>query len=275
MRIAVCFSGLIRTGVNCVDNIKCFLGDMLPYCDFFLHTWDYETHKPFARTHWNNIPLIARTDGPLCQEKLHKFIDLYNIKSYKVESYSEFIDSWANHTPFPIVWHSTSRSFELKRQYELDNNFQNDIVIKIRPDVIFPRGKVLSKELLGIDLSLSSIYSDPHTDNRLDDVFWITNSQTSNTMIELIKVPGYQGQDFNKDVLKFMAANNISHSPISAPASVCYSIYRYESYMFDPMINFRECFMSDLIHYSNLSDDEIIEVFKYNDIHNQYEQEYT
>jgi hypothetical protein len=117
MKIAVCFSGLIRTGINCYVNITRYLGDMLPDCDFFLHTWDYETNKPFARTHWNNIRFIQRPDEALSQEKLQKFIELYNPIRYKVDSYSEFMNSHMN----DLIHYSSISEEEIYKVFR-DNN---------------------------------------------------------------------------------------------------------------------------------------------------------
>ena len=43
MRIAVCFSGQIRTGVQTAPNIKRYIGDLDPVCDYFVHTWDHQS----------------------------------------------------------------------------------------------------------------------------------------------------------------------------------------------------------------------------------------
>jgi hypothetical protein len=266
MRIAVCFSGLIRTGLNCSDNIKRFLGDMLPYCDFFLHTWDYETVKPFFRSHWNGIPFVQRQDEILCNNKLQKFINTYNIKNYKVDSYSDFIENVVNNNNIlPTVWHTMSRSFDLKKQYEQCNDFKYDVVIKIRPDVIFPAKKTFAEELRSIDTSKSVIYSDPHCDVRLDDVFWITNSDVANVVIELPYDEMCQKSVFdNFIIIDFLKKNGIIHKPLSKSGLSCYTIYRYESYMFDPMYNFRECFNNDIIHYSSKTEEEIKQVISNN-----------
>jgi hypothetical protein len=171
---------------------------------------------------------------------------------------------------FPIVWHTLSRSFELKRQHELENNFTYDVVIKIRPDVIFPDYKSLRKALARIDISKPVIYSDPHIAHRLDDVFWITNSQVADTMIRLVAEPRMPPDNFNTAVVEFIRNNGISHLPIAGIDQICYTIYRYESYMLDPMTNFRECYMNDLIHYSSVPAEEIQGVFRYNDKNNLY-----
>ena len=40
MKIAVCFSGQIRTGILTFKNIKNFIGELINQCDVFIHTWD-------------------------------------------------------------------------------------------------------------------------------------------------------------------------------------------------------------------------------------------
>lgn len=268
MRIAVCFSGLIRTGLNCTDNIKRFLGDMLPYCDFFMHTWDYETQKPFARTHWNDIPFLQRPDEVCSERKINDFINAYKVVSYKVDSYSDFIKNNLK-DKLPIVWYTMSRSFELKKQYEQDNNFTYDVVIKIRPDVIFPSKKRLKEELQNINLSKPVIYSDPHDDFRLDDVFWITNSSVADVAIGIANLQIHY-KYVNPGIVEFLQKNGITHKPLSKSKLVCYTIYRYESYMYDPMTDFRGCYINDLIHYSSTSEEQIKQVINSNDKNNSW-----
>ena len=43
MKIAVCFSGQIRTGVQTAPNIKRYIGDLDTVCDYFVHTWDHQS----------------------------------------------------------------------------------------------------------------------------------------------------------------------------------------------------------------------------------------
>ena len=47
MKIAVCFSGQIRTAVENFINIKNFLGDIYNDCDFFMHCWDDCSYKTY------------------------------------------------------------------------------------------------------------------------------------------------------------------------------------------------------------------------------------
>lgn len=262
MKIAICFNGLIRAGIQCIPNIRLYIGDLMPYCDFFVHTWDYETIKPFARTHWNGIPLPKpREPGVLSQEKLNTFIRQYNVVSHKVDNYFEFTKENSLNPILPHVWHTTSRSLRLKQEYEAATGTRYDVVIKIRPDIIFPIGKTLRQDLDAIDLSKSAVYSDPHTENRLDDVFWIMNSEVADKMIDVTSYSSEHIGDINAIVLDFLKLNDIDHCPIGSSSLVCYAIYRYESYMLDPILNFGECFLNDLLHYSNSPDSEVISTF--------------
>lgn len=268
MRIAICFNGQIRTGVQCANNIKHYIGNLFPNCDFFIHTWDNETTKPFSRTHWNGIALAEpRPDILLCPQKLEQFINIYNPINYKVDKYSEFIN---DKTYLPPVWYTSVRSFKLMHDYELANNFTYDLVIKIRPDILFPLGRSLGADIAHLNLSNPIIYSDPYTTNRLDDVFWVTNSAVTKVMTDLIHVMLPNDMTYNEMILQFLNEASIKLKPLTKSNLICYTIYRQESYMLDPITNFRECFMNDIIHYSNVPDKELIENFNHNDITHKY-----
>jgi hypothetical protein len=259
MKIAVCFSGIIRTGNRCVDNIRRFIGELWQHCDFFVHTWDYETVKPFARKSWNGIPFIARQPEILDLGKLEAFRNYYNPKLVQLDSYHKFIEEYPK-TRGNIVWHTMSRCFELKKKYEDEHNFSYDAVIKIRPDVIFPPNRRLPDELKNTNLNSRNLYSDIYTDYRLDDVFWILNSNVANDMIGLpYYFENYEPHEIlhqhNPIVLGYLQSKDITHArtPHGWPH---YTIYRPEAYMLDPMTDFRYCQNVDRIHYSSAHTEE-------------------
>ena len=45
MKIAICFSGMIRTGVYAAPLIKKFIGRYYDNVDIFIHTWDISEDK--------------------------------------------------------------------------------------------------------------------------------------------------------------------------------------------------------------------------------------
>lgn len=138
MRIAVCFSGLIRTGCSCSTNLLKYFGELLPHIDFFVHTWDYENQAiPFDdciyrdTTLWNNI--IAYQPHILQPSKIDKFLSIYNPKKYEIESY--------NPTEFDInlrnpLWISFYKSINILDSYRVETITEYDYVVKIRPDML-------------------------------------------------------------------------------------------------------------------------------------------
>jgi hypothetical protein len=84
------------------------------------------------------------------------------------------------------------------------------------------------------------------------------NNEVADKMINVITYDIEHIGDGNPIVLDFLKLNDIEHRPIGKLPSICYTIYRYESYMLDPITQFSECFLNDLIHYSNVPEADII-----------------
>jgi hypothetical protein len=98
---------------------------------------------------------------------------------------------------------------------------------------------------------------------RLDDVFWILNFENAckmYTVFDYIKTNMTEEQDERKTMLEFLKGNNIINSS-TFRRRYQYAIYRNESYMFDPITQFKECFRNDLLHYGSLDISET-EYFK-------------
>jgi hypothetical protein len=143
MKIAVCFSGVLRAGVHAFPNIKQYYGDYFNSIDFYMHTWDIEDwgadwyaypHPLIDDSLWESI--VKRKPFKLQDSKLDKMESLYKFK--KLETASIF-DSYDPNTPvkYEYMWDSFKRSVELKQEYEKENNFKYDIVVKTRPDILF------------------------------------------------------------------------------------------------------------------------------------------
>jgi hypothetical protein len=179
MRIAVCFRGQIRTGVEASKKLIHYFGPYFKDMDFFVHTWDNTTCPalggPDAIGGWNADNPLDRTDEGvnraleylenkkksmevvygLYQSKLDmdyfdKFLKIYNPINYEVESYSEFLDKAEGGVPgdpaFP-QWYSLYKSVKMKKEYEEQNNFIYDIVIAMRPDIIFHPNVLFKKQI--------------------------------------------------------------------------------------------------------------------------------
>jgi hypothetical protein len=261
MKIAVCFSGQIRTGIQTSPNIKRFIGELWDNCDFFVHTWNYESYKSFSKSSINNIQLLPRQNHFITTEKIETFSSCYDPKVIVVENFEDYtITQPRNINP---IWYSTSESFKIMEKYSTEHDIKYDIVIKIRPDVIFGKNRKLINEVNLYEKDPTVLYSDIYNEMRLDDVFWILNFENAckmYTVFDYIKTNMTEEQDERKTMLEFLKGNNIINSS-TFRRRYQYAIYRNESYMFDPMTQFKECFRNDLLHYGSLDISET-EYFK-------------
>ena len=213
-KIAVCFSGTLRTGVHAFPNIKQYYGDYFNNIDFFMHTWDIEDwgcdwsgyHHPFiGDSLWESYQ--ERKLFKLQDSKLEKMESLYKFK--KLETTSIF-DSYDPNSPNKLqyMWKSFKRSIELKQEYEKENNFEYDIVVKSRPDILFrvkpisdvglitAGGKKVGKEarFANFEKDLELIESDnivaqncnpcDGPNRTLDDVFWIGSNKVMHNLVD-------------------------------------------------------------------------------------------
>lgn len=197
MKIAVCFSGQWRTGDYCYDNLKEFLGILYPMCDFFIHTWDINKQKCY------NLSNVFPKETKLTSNDVDKIKIKYNPKKIIVDNFynthSELVkyESYlqTNVNIFDIVqplWYSFSKSIELKKEFEIENDFKYDYVIKLRPDILFHPNRRLSQdiEMYKNELEKGAFYIenlireysiDTHT---IDDVYFLSNSESMNVASE-------------------------------------------------------------------------------------------
>ena len=125
MRIAICFSGQIRTGVESSKNIKRFIGDLYPYCDFFIHTWNVNSQK---QMYGENVDYDM---SEVSISTLNNIKSIYDPKEFYVD---DFFGERIYSAPLFYSW---MRSVEYMTKYEESNNFEYDYVVKFRFDNIF------------------------------------------------------------------------------------------------------------------------------------------
>jgi hypothetical protein len=131
MKIAVCISGQVRTGVENHLNIKEFLGELYKYCDFYMHCWDNCTYKTYNTSNVGKSPIKEDT------YKFDKIRELYSPNYMHVDSSdNSFGYTISNEYRLEPLWYSFLKSVQYKQRYELENGFEYDYVIKLRYDVI-------------------------------------------------------------------------------------------------------------------------------------------
>jgi hypothetical protein len=94
--------------------------------DYFMHCWDTNTWR-----------LPNKPRNFCAEDRKHddydRIVAAYDMKAAMVEEYVE--------SKFTLAWdplfYSFSKSVALKRQYELDNDFEYDLVIKARLDTVY------------------------------------------------------------------------------------------------------------------------------------------
>lgn len=130
MRIAVCISGQLRNWMIGRDSQKWFWTtpnfDVVEV-DYFAHTWNYSMDRTGV-----SKPYVEREVTLEEYKEFESFFDLKGgIFDDKRTPYFYSNDHWSS------LFYSLAQSLLLKREYEIKNNFQYDIVIKSRPDVCF------------------------------------------------------------------------------------------------------------------------------------------
>tara|TARA_R100000805_G_C3626347_1_gene137830 strand:- start:7342 stop:7992 length:651 start_codon:yes stop_codon:yes gene_type:complete len=125
MKIAVCFSGQIRSFNLVKDSMKKFLLND-PNIDVFCHTYYRYDNSDYVNFTDPHTPIY----GNFGDINLNELIDLFKPKSFKFEppNYPENAKSMFN---------SIYESNELKKQYEEANDFKYDIVVRGRYDLLF------------------------------------------------------------------------------------------------------------------------------------------
>jgi hypothetical protein len=129
MKIAICFSGQVRSLNLCIDNIKKNIIEKLPNKpDIFCH------FSPFSdnfEKEWETAKLLNPTI--LKFEKDPEY-------SKELLELCEFKKGSGLHTGVSGLLgqlYSIYRSNELKKEFEIKNTFKYDVVFRIRPDQIY------------------------------------------------------------------------------------------------------------------------------------------
>ena len=140
MRIAVLLSGQLRQWDYAKHNQKWFweTGDKDDEIDYFIHTWTYSgDRKAVSQEYeWRKVE----------KKEFNEIVKWYDCKKSildnKPQKYFYGNDHWSG------LFYSFVQSVMMKRQYELENDFQYDLVIKSRPDIVFNPRRHFSYEPL-------------------------------------------------------------------------------------------------------------------------------
>ena len=114
-RIAVCISGLTRTGLLSIESFRRFFSSLGNY-DIFYHTWETEHDT----------------------DSINRLNELYPSVDHMIES--PLSNGKAEHGSFGSMLYSIMMANELKKKHEIENNFRYELVIRTRFDLVFYPG---------------------------------------------------------------------------------------------------------------------------------------
>lgn len=142
MKTAFCFFGLSRClEISYIFN-KFYILDPLN-CDVFIHTWDIDHGGTRFQKHLQQ-DMVA----PSCHSttKENFITNTIQPKSCVIENYDSFSNIWGTGSCAAMTY-SISKVNDLRKQYEIDNNFVYDLVINARMDSLLKEG-IPSTEIL-------------------------------------------------------------------------------------------------------------------------------
>jgi hypothetical protein len=240
MKIAVCFSGMVRTSNYVTPNLLRYFGNLFPNIDFFMHTWNITQHKQYTI---GAMALLSDNYKNCSIESSYPIIcnmvnDYKNFKKIKIE---EFSNECKIYNSFPL-WYSWVQSIKLKEEYENEYNFKYDVVLKMRPDMIFPEDSTLQKEIDNFLNNPELFYVMGGDESRLNDVYFLSSSDNMNIATKIIDNPSWQENELNIHLLK----NNINYGQVLNPS---YAIYREECFGVSPT-DWLGCHMIETYYYS-------------------------
>lgn len=146
MKIALCFSGGIRNLEENYESIKRCLLDPLDV-DVFIHGWYFKInelenkHKMYRKqeTPMNKVIYLLKPKKYKLEvynkEKEEEIKNKYNIDQIKDKYKNKYLSELYPNTCGMFT--SINESNKLRLEYERDNNFVYDIVIRCRPDFIY------------------------------------------------------------------------------------------------------------------------------------------
>lgn len=145
MKVALCYSGLVRNFLDCINSHKQFIINKLNP-DIFIHTWSKIGSNKLPHWYNSNYNVNQHIDEIELQKNLdiQQINTLYSPKQIVVEYpdiqhfYDRFYDnSYPSFFNNVMMHYGVCRSNTLKSDYEHTHNFKYDMVIRCRFDLFF------------------------------------------------------------------------------------------------------------------------------------------
>lgn len=200
MKVAVCMSGQPRTWETCYESWRALLAQY-DTIDFFCYMWDYNS-PPQHGDMLGNLSEIAITN-----EEQQRFIEKINPKRISFQSKKSFPIQNGVKKPLIPYEHMRSQFYGLwqasllKRTYELENNIEYDVVLRIRPDTYFPKQMNVIPTIKPSTIyfqqyqDLSKFYGTSPNQLAFSDQFFMADSQTFDKFAQFYCEMDYLDED--------------------------------------------------------------------------------
>jgi len=195
-RIAICFSGQIRTGIENSAHLLEYIGDMRDAVDVFIHTWDIETESPHTVENKgdHNIAKISRY---VDKQVFDNIVNIYNPLDIRIDNFDFYqqchmkrIIARGHHgiaqiPMFQTIWEAN----QLKLAHERLCNSKYGMVLRTRLDINFGPGRTLIEDLQYAANKRDVFYVADFINkfpDAIEDVCWLSSSRTMDTACDFI-----------------------------------------------------------------------------------------
>lgn len=170
MKIALCYSGSLRTFSDCVGNHSLFFKNP----DVFISTWSNN-----SRSQKINDPWHKKGKGTYPNEVTKSYIENLLPKTFKLNNLN--IENFREDIVLPInCQNKTSLScqyYKIKDCYDLiPEPYSYDFIIRIRGDMLISDVKFSDKKLIFPD-NIWYNYPASHSQRRVNEMLWISNPE--------------------------------------------------------------------------------------------------
>jgi hypothetical protein len=191
MRIAFCISGQPRTWEKCFST---WATNIQAQVDVFFHLWDYNTEPNIVTVKANKTPETVKLTIDEKQhivEKLQpkKFLfDSRYVNNTEKNQYVKEPIGWWCRSQFYSLWYCA----QLKRQYEIENNFEYDLVFRMRTDLFF-RNEIFVPSVIKPNTLYSSYngWMENYLRFVIGDTFYFSDSYTYDQISEFFFALNY------------------------------------------------------------------------------------
>ncbi len=251
MKIAVCLSGQPRVAEYVIPSILNYFSGEHEY-DFFCHSWDYNNYKRKIDNPGNNpYPVWWEDEEPVDPEYVKQCLSKLSPKACVIDSKQVLQPPDNRRYAWDSLTYSMMYANHLKKQYEVQNNFRYDFVIKTRYDIVYYPNDKFKLSINAHKQNYHDIFTChagrmPVEFNRINasDVVFYGSSLVMDMITDLYRIAITRGRNSNFDDYECLGPGTLlSHygdnRNIKFQRSEIYNtVYRKEMIPLDPLTNF-------------------------------------